>query len=252
MQRRDFLAGGAIAAATALLSPAAEAAKAKTPAEPVPCAPPPPPPLPERPAAPTGPFTLPPLPYSEEALAPVISRDTMFNHYWKHHRNYVVWLNDAVAQAENADFAKMSLDQVIKESKGSGKASVFNNAAQVSHHTFYWESMKAGGGGAPTDSALLALFDKHFGGFEAFKTKWIDDASKLFGAGWCWLVWDDSTLKIDRTSNAELPVGKPLMVIDVWEHAYYLDYQSRRRDYVTGWTEKLIDWDRVVARLNAK
>ena len=245
MQRRDFLTGSALSAlaATSLLSRPAAAADSKEGSSLTGAAQ-------SAPAA-TGPFPLPPLPWAEDALAPVISANTVSFHYGKHHKGYADNLNGIVNTPENAAFAKMTLSEVIQATRNTDKKSLFNNAAQLSHHTFYWESMKPGGG-APPPGALADLINKGFGSYDAFKAKWIDSATKLFGAGWCWLTLADGALKIEQTSNADLPAGKPLLVIDVWEHAYYLDWQNRRKDYATGWTEKLIDWERAAARLAAK
>jgi Fe-Mn family superoxide dismutase len=197
----------------------------------------------------TGPFSLPPLPYAEDALAPVISANTMAVHYGKHHKTYVDNLNNLVKDADNAAFATLSLEDVIRQSVGSDKRAIFNNAAQISHHSFYWASMKPGGGGAPPAGALSDLITKSFGSYDKFKEQFIKDATGIFGSGWCWLVKDGDVLKIVKTSNADLPTGTPLSVIDVWEHAYYLDYKNLRKDYVTAWLDKLINWDHAAGLL---
>jgi Fe-Mn family superoxide dismutase len=194
---------------------------------------------------------LPALPYGLDALEPHISRSTLEFHHGKHHAAYVTNLNNLVA---GTDLEGKSLDETILAVSGdASKAGVFNNAAQVWNHTFYWQGMKPGGGGAPT-GALAARIDADFGGFDAFKEQFKTAGATQFGSGWAWLVLDNGALKITKTGNADLPLAhgqKALLTMDVWEHAYYLDYQNRRPDYITTYLEKLVNWDFVASNLAA-
>ena len=191
----------------------------------------------------SAPFSLPPLPYADTALEPLISANTLSFHYGKHHKAYVDNLNKLV---EGKDMATMSLEQIIHASAGKADmAGVFNNAAQVWNHTFYWNSMKPNGGGKPT-GPLAAAIDKDLGGYDKFKADLSAAAMTQFGSGWAWHVSDAGTLKIVKTGNAEVPLTKgqkPLLTIDVWEHAYYLDYQNLRAKYVETLIDKLLNWD---------
>jgi Fe-Mn family superoxide dismutase len=191
----------------------------------------------------SAPFSLPPLPYADTALEPLISANTLSFHYAKHHKTYVDNLNKLV---EGKDLANMSLEEIIMASSGKADmAGVFNNAAQVWNHTFYWNSLKPNGGGKPT-GAIAAAIDKDLGGYDKFKTDLSAAAVTQFGSGWAWLVSDAGTLKIVKTGNAEVPLTKgqkPLLTIDVWEHAYYLDYQNLRAKYVETLIDKLLNWD---------
>ena len=186
---------------------------------------------------------LPPLPYAPDALAPVISAQTMSFHYGKHHKAYVDNLNKLVAGTEHAE---TPLEKLIAAVAGKAdKAGMFNNAAQVWNHTFFWNSMKPDGGGAPT-GAIAKAIDGAFGSYENFKKEFTNAAVTQFGSGWAWLVLDGDALKILKTANAETPVAeglKPLLTIDVWEHAYYLDYQNRRGDYIKAFLDSLVNWD---------
>lgn len=186
--------------------------------------------------------TLPPLPYPENALEPVISANTLSFHYGKHHKAYVDNLNKLIAGTE---FADKSLEEVITETAGKAdRAGIFNNAAQVWNHTFYWNSLSPNGGGDPP-SSLKKKIETSFGGVDAFKKEFANAAVTQFGSGWAWLVKDGDGLKIIKTSNADMPLTKglkPLLTIDVWEHAYYLDYQNRRPDYANALIDKLINW----------
>ena len=189
-------------------------------------------------------FTLPELPYAQEALAPHISAETLSFHHGKHHAAYVTNLNGLVA---GTDLEKASLEEVIQAVVGdASKAGVFNNAAQVWNHTFYWHSMKPNGGGKPT-GALAAKIEEDFGSYEDFVAQFKQAGATQFGSGWAWLVLDAGTLKIVKTANAETPRTKagvtPLMTCDVWEHAYYLDFQNRRPDYLTTFLDHLVNWD---------
>ena len=191
----------------------------------------------------SAPFSLPPLPYADTALEPLISANTLSFHYGKHHKTYVDNLNKLV---EGKDLANMSLEEIILASAGKADmAGVFNNAAQIWNHTFYWNSLKPNGGGKPT-GAIAAAIDKDLGGYDKFKTDLSAAAVTQFGSGWAWLVSDAGTLKIVKTGNAEVPLTKgqtPLLTIDVWEHAYYLDYQNLRAKYVEALIDKLLNWD---------
>lgn len=197
----------------------------------------------------SAPFALPPLPYADTALEPLISANTLSFHYGKHHKTYVDNLNKLV---EGKDLAQMSLEQIIAASAGKpDMAGVFNNAAQIWNHTFYWNSLKPNGGGKPT-GAIAAAIDKDLGGYDKFKTDFAAAAVTQFGSGWAWLVSDAGTLKIVKTGNAEVPLTKgqkPLLTIDVWEHAYYLDYQNLRAKYVETLIDKLLNWDFANANL---
>lgn len=189
-----------------------------------------------------GPFKLPPLPYAENALEPVISARTIGFHYGKHHQGYVNNLNKLVTGTPLAD---QPLEAVVKATANPDQTVIFNNAAQVWNHTFYWNSLKPKGGGKPT-GALAEMIDKSFGGFEQFKAEFAKAATGQFGSGWVWLVKDGDKLAVVKTGNADNPLvhgQKPLLTVDVWEHAYYLDYQNRRADYVTAVLDGLINWD---------
>ncbi len=186
---------------------------------------------------------LPPLPYAQDALAPVISAQTLSFHYGKHHKAYVDNLNKLVA---GTDMSETPLETLIKAVAGKpDKAGVFNNAAQVWNHTFFWNSMKPNGGGAPTGAVAKAI-DASFGSYENFKKEFSNAAMTQFGSGWAWLVADKGQLKIAKTPNAETPLTTgqtALLTVDVWEHAYYLDYQNRRADFVAAVIDKLLNWE---------
>jgi len=195
--------------------------------------------------------TLPALPYDLDALEPHISRQTLEFHHGKHHNAYVTNLNNLVTGSE---LENKSLEDTITAVAGdAGKAGVFNNAAQVWNHSFYWQCMKPGGGGRPS-GALADKINADFGSFEAFVEQFKTAGATQFGSGWAWLVLDGGTLKVTKTGNADLPLAhgqKALLTMDVWEHAYYLDYQNRRPDYITTYLEKLVNWDFVAANLAA-
>ena len=187
-------------------------------------------------------FELPSLPWPEDALEPVTSARTISFHYGKHHQAYVDNLNKLVA---GTDLDGKSLEQVIAAAAGdAAKAGVFNNAAQVWNHTFFWHSMKPGGGGAP-GGVLAQRIDATFGGLAQFVEQFKAAGVGRFGSGWVWLVDDGGTLKIVSTPNAEMPAPpvRPLLTCDVWEHAYYLDFQNRRPDFVQAFWDSLVDWD---------
>lgn len=186
---------------------------------------------------------LPPLPYGESDLAPHISANTIGVHYGKHHLAYV---NNTKKMVEGTEWADADLEAIVKASFGKpDKKALFNNAAQAWNHAFYWKSMSPKGGGTPSGK-LLDRIKTDFGGFDALKQELSKAAVSQFGAGWAWLVLDAGKLKVEQTSNAETPLAQgrtPLLTIDVWEHAYYLDYQNRRPDYVTAFIDKLVNWE---------
>ncbi len=186
---------------------------------------------------------LPELPYAKDALAPVISANTLEFHYGKHHRAYVDNGNKLIA---GTDLEKESLETIIQKTAGdAAKAGIFNNAAQVWNHSFYWQCLKPGGGGVPT-GAVAAKIRAAWGSYEKFAEELKTAGATQFGSGWAWLVLDGGQLRIVKTANADTPIAhglKPLLTIDVWEHAYYLDYQNRRPDYLSAVVDKLIHWD---------
>jgi Fe-Mn family superoxide dismutase len=188
-------------------------------------------------------FELPSLPWAADALEPIISKQTIEFHYGKHHQAYVTNLNKLVPGTE---FENASLEEIVMKSTGG----IFNNGAQVWNHTFYWNCLKPNAGGAPTGKLADAI-NAEFGSFETFKEKFSTAAATLFGAGWAWLVKNaDGKLEIIQEGNAGCPLrnGKtPLLTCDVWEHAYYLDKQNRRPDYIADFW-KLVDWDAVASR----
>jgi Fe-Mn family superoxide dismutase len=193
--------------------------------------------------------TLPTLPFAMDALNPIITANTLSFHYGKHHKTYVDNLNKLVA---GTDFAGLALEKVITGTAGKAdKAALFNNAAQIWNHTFYWSSLSPKGGGTPP-AALKQKIEASFGTVDACKQEMATAATTQFGSGWAWLVKDGDKLKVVKTGNAELPLTqglKPLLTIDVWEHAYYLDYQNRRADYVAAVLDKLINWTFAAANL---
>ncbi len=187
-------------------------------------------------------FVLPALPYADNALEPVISANTISFHYGKHHKGYVDNLNKLVVGTE---FAGLRLEKIITETAGkTDKTAIFNNAAQAWNHTFYWQSLSPKGSGQPP-VVLKQKIEASFGNLDACKKELVTAATTQFGSGWAWLVQDGDKLKVVKTGNADSPLTKgmkPLLTIDVWEHAYYLDYQNRRADYVNAVLEKLINW----------
>jgi superoxide dismutase, Fe-Mn family len=194
-------------------------------------------------------FELPPLPYSKNALEPHMSAKTLEFHHGKHHRAYVTNLNNLV---NDTPLASQSLEQIIQATANDGsKAGIFNNAAQVWNHTFFWNCMKPNGGGVPT-GALAMKVDAAFGSFDKFKEQFKQAAATQFGSGWAWLVSDGGQLKVTKTDNAMNPVAQgqtALLACDVWEHTYYLDYQNRRPDFVQIFLDKLVNWDFVAKNL---
>jgi Fe-Mn family superoxide dismutase len=196
-------------------------------------------------------FELPALPYPADALKPYMSAETFSYHHGKHHAAYVANLNKLI---EGTELANKSLEEIIKTTFGDpDKVGIFNNAAQVWNHTFFWESMKPGGGGAPT-GPIADKINADFGGYDKFAEAFKTAAATQFGSGWAWLVLDNGTLKVTKTPNAENPLvygQTPLLTLDVWEHAYYLDYQNRRPDFISAYLEHLVNWDAANARLAA-
>jgi Fe-Mn family superoxide dismutase len=232
IDRRRFLlgaAGLAVAAGLGVLSRQASAQAAAAPA--------------------AGPFALMKLPYADSALEPVISANTIGFHYGKHHKGYVDNLNKLVAGTELAD---LPLAKVVAATAGKAdKVAVFNNAAQVWNHDFYWQGLKPGGGGEPP-AVLAKLMDSAFGSVAACKEELKKAALGQFGSGWAWLALDGGKLVVVKTANADNPTTKglrPLVTIDVWEHAYYLDYQNRRADHVQAVIDKLINWEFAASNL---
>lgn len=194
------------------------------------------------------PFKLPPLPYPENALEPYISARTLSFHYGKHHQGYV---NNTNRLVDGTDMAGLSLEELVKKAAGLKSKTLFNNAAQAWNHAFYWQGMKPKGGGKP-DGKLMGRLEKSFGSFEGFTKAFTSAATGQFGSGWAWLFLDGDTLKVTNTPNADTPLAhgqKPLLTIDVWEHAYYLDYQNRRGDYVKAFMDHLVNWDFVSENL---
>jgi len=194
-------------------------------------------------------FELPALPYSNDALAPHITPNTLSFHHGKHHNAYVTNLNKLV---DGTEFVNQSLEDIIKATAGrADKAGLFNNAAQVWNHTFYWNSMKPQGGGKP-GGAVAARIDADLGGYDQFVTAFSQAGATQFGSGWAWLVVDNGKLAVTKTPNAETPLTQgavPLITMDVWEHAYYLDFQNRRPDYIKTFLEHLVNWDFANANL---
>ncbi|MDF1702729.1 MAG: superoxide dismutase [Planctomycetota bacterium] len=190
------------------------------------------------------PFELPELPYAKDALAPVISAETIDFHYGKHHAAYVGNLNKLTEGTAHAD---ASLEDVIMAADGG----LFNNAAQVWNHTFYWNCMKPDGGGEPT-GALAEALARDFGSTDDFRREFKGAAASQFGSGWAWLIDNGGKLEITTTANADLPLKhgqKALMTCDVWEHAYYIDFRNARPSYLEAFLDKLINWDFVAANL---
>jgi Fe-Mn family superoxide dismutase len=197
-------------------------------------------------------ISLPALPYEENALQPVISATTLSFHHGKHHKTYVDTLNKLIAGTE---FADLPLEKIIKTTATQAEhAAIFNNAAQAWNHTFYWRSLKPKGGGEPP-ATLKRLMESSFGSVDACKKELANAAVGQFGSGWAWLVQDGEKLKVVKTGNANNPLTQgtpPLFTIDVWEHAYYLDYQNRRADHVNALLDKLANWEFAAENLGRK
>jgi Fe-Mn family superoxide dismutase len=194
-------------------------------------------------------FELPPLPYPKNALAPHMSEQTLEFHHGKHHQAYYTNLNNLV---KDSPLASLTLEEIIVETaKDPAKAGIFNNAAQAWNHNLFWPMMKPNGGGAPTGKIADAL-TQSFGSVDKFKEEFKAAAVSQFGSGWAWLSLEGGTLKVTKTANGVNPLvtgGHTLLGIDVWEHAYYLDYQNRRPDYVQTFLDKLVNWDYVTELL---
>jgi len=189
-------------------------------------------------------FVVPDLPYAKDALEPVMSKETLEFHYEKHHKGYMTKLKAAL---EGTPEAAKSLEEIVKSSSGG----VFNNAAQIWNHTFWWNSIKAGGGGAPPAGPVADLVAK-YGGWDKLRADIIAQAGAQFGSGWGWLVLSGGALKVVTTSNAETPLtgpDKPLACVDVWEHAYYIDHRNARPTFLEVFCDKLINWDFVAQNL---
>jgi superoxide dismutase, Fe-Mn family len=195
-------------------------------------------------------FSQPPLPFDFNALEPYgMKAETFEYHYGKHHKAYVDNLNKLV---EGKDLADKSLEEVIQTSfKDPSLTGVFNNAAQVWNHTFFWDSLKPAGGGTPNGD-LAAKIDKDFGSFDKFKEEFSNAAATQFGSGWAWLIDDGGTLKVMKTPNAENPLAhgkKALLTLDVWEHAYYIDFRNARPAFIKNFLDQLVNWDFVAENL---
>jgi superoxide dismutase, Fe-Mn family len=186
---------------------------------------------------------LPELPYAKGALAPHISEKTLDFHHGKHHNTYVANL---IKLIEGTELSGETLENIIKKTAGdAAKSGVFNNAAQVWNHTFYWQSMKPNGGGPPTGKTAEKI-NADLGGYQKFVEQFKNAGLTQFGSGWAWLVLNNGRLEVIKTANADTPIAhglKPLLTVDVWEHAYYLDYQNRRGDYLDAFIGKLINWE---------
>ncbi|MBI1236782.1 MAG: superoxide dismutase [Fe] [Alphaproteobacteria bacterium] len=187
--------------------------------------------------------TLPELPYAKDALAPHISAETLGFHHGKHHAAYVSKMNAAIEGNAKAD---LPLEDLIRAAASEGDQGLFNNAAQTWNHTFYWNSMTPKGGGAPKGD-LAERIDRDFGSLEGFRKAFADAGTTQFGSGWAWLIVRDGKLEVRKTLNAETPLTEdgtvPLLTMDVWEHAYYLDFQNRRPDYIETFLDQLVNWD---------
>lgn len=187
--------------------------------------------------------TLPELPYAKDALAPHISAETLGFHHGKHHAAYVSKMNAAIEGTAKAD---LPLEDLIRAAASEGDQGLFNNAAQTWNHTFYWNSMTPKGGGAPKGD-LAERIDRDFGSLDGFRKAFADVGATQFGSGWAWLIVRDGKLEVRKTLNAETPLTEdgavPLLTMDVWEHAYYLDFQNRRPDYIETFLDKLVNWD---------
>jgi superoxide dismutase, Fe-Mn family len=194
-------------------------------------------------------LSLPPLPYAENALEPVISAKTIGFHYGKHHRTYVETANKLIAGTE---YAEMTLEEIVAATAGkSDRTAIFNNVAQAWNHDFYWQCLKPKGGGEPP-AVLKQKMSAAFGDVETCKKEWAKAAIEQFGSGWAWLALEGNDLKVVKTGNAETPITRgmlPLLTIDVWEHAYYLDYQNKRADHVNAVIDKLVNWEFAVQNL---
>ena len=194
-------------------------------------------------------FELPPLPYPKDGLEPHMSSRTLEFHHGKHHKTYVTKLNELV---QNTPFERQSLEDVIRATaEDESKTQIFNNAAQAWNHSFFWNCMRPRGGGRPEGDLLLTI-EKAFGDIDKLRHQFKEAAATQFGSGWAWLVLDRGTLKVTKTPNAVNPLAQgqtALLCCDVWEHAYYLDYQNRRPDFVQTFLDHLVNWDFVAKNL---
>mmetsp|Transcript_32068 Transcript_32068/g.66370 ORF Transcript_32068/g.66370 Transcript_32068/m.66370 type:complete len:239 (+) Transcript_32068:26-742(+) len=187
---------------------------------------------------------LPPLPYEYTALEPKISKTTLTIHHDKHHAKYV---NVANQMIEGTEMENDDCETIFMKAHKDGNVGLFNNAAQAWNHAFYWESMKSGGGGKPTGD-IATQIEKDFGSYDKFKEEFSTAGNTAFGSGWAWLSWDGKKLVVDKTIGAGNPITdgkKPVLTMDVWEHAYYVDYQNMRGDYVNTFLDELVNWDNV-------
>ncbi len=194
------------------------------------------------------PYSLSPLPYAEDALEPYISSKTLSLHHGKHHRGYVDKTNELV---QGTGMQGLPLEELVGKAAASRNQALFNNAAQIWNHDFYWRGMRPKGGGSPPESLKKPL-ESSFGSLEGFRQRFSGAAEKQFGSGYAWLVAKGDSLDVLSTSNADTPIAhgiKPLLTIDVWEHAYYLDYQNRRKEYVQAFLDHLVDWEFVSRNL---
>lgn len=192
---------------------------------------------------------LPALPYEANALEPYITANTLGFHHGKHHQTYVTNLNNLIQGSELADATLENI--ILAVANTPEKVGIFNNAAQVWNHTFYWNSMKKGGGGTPS-GAIASKIVEDFGSYDAFVDAFKNAGLTQFGSGWAWLILEDGKLKITKTANADTPLAhgqKAILTVDVWEHAYYLDYQNRRADYLDIFLKNLVNWDFANANL---
>lgn len=195
-------------------------------------------------------FTLTDLPYTRDALEPYVSARTLEFHHGKHHAKYVSNLNELIAGTDLADESLTGI--IVRTTHDSSRSGIFNNASQVFNHAFFWNCMTPGGGGAPSGK-LAARIDAEFGSYAGFREKFVGAAEKLFGSGWAWLMADGDRLEILQGANADGPVAhrkRPLLTLDVWEHAYYLDYQNARPAFVAAFLDHLVDWDFVARNLD--
>jgi superoxide dismutase, Fe-Mn family len=192
---------------------------------------------------------LPVLPYADTALEPCISKNTFGFHHGKHHKAYVDKANSLIP---SSPFAETAIEDIIQKTCGKVEyAALFNNVAQAWNHSFYWKCMCPSGGGLPSGK-IAQMIDTKLGGYSKFRDMFVDAATTQFGSGWAWLVLENGSLKVVKTGNADTPLAhgqKPLLTIDVWEHAYYLDYQNRRPDYINAFLDKLVNWDFVESNL---
>jgi superoxide dismutase, Fe-Mn family len=204
----------------------------------------------QTPPVPTGPYQLPPLPYAFDALEPHIDARTMEIHHDKHHAAYVTNLNKAVA--DYPDVSKKSVEELVKDLNAvpeNIRTAVRNQGGGDYNHTLFWQMMKKGGGGEPK-AELAKAIATNFGNYADFRTKFTEAATKVFGSGWAWLVWQDGKLAIQSAPNQDNPLSQgaqPLLGLDVWEHAYYLKYQNKRADYIAAWWN-VVNWDYVADR----